>query len=77
MARMAQEQSSNDKEPGEIVKTEEKPKETKLAKVQPQVCQVFLMLLSKKNPSCVSGGCEKFCVLNKATISFEHGIQCW
>ena len=37
MARMAQEQSSNGKEPGEIVKTEGKSKETKLAKVQPQV----------------------------------------
>ena len=36
MAKMAPEQSGG-KEPGEIVKTENKTKETKLAKVQPQV----------------------------------------
>ena len=39
MARMAQEQS-NGKEPGEIVKVEGKSKETKTAKVQPQVSQM-------------------------------------
>ena len=42
MARMAQEQSGG-KEPGEIVKVEGKPKETKLAKVQPQVSLNFII----------------------------------
>ncbi len=42
MARMAQEQSvAAGKEPGEIIKDASKDKETKTAKVQPQVNSYF------------------------------------
>ena len=52
MAKMAQEQSGG-KEPGEIVKTENKAKETKLAKVQPQVSILLKLIVLKSTLSRV------------------------
>ena len=51
MAKMAQEQSGG-KEPGEIVKTENKTKETKLAKVQPQVSIIEINIAKTHCQKC-------------------------
>ena len=51
MAKMAQEQSGG-KEPGEIVKTENKTKETKLAKVQPQVSIIEIKIVQTHCQEC-------------------------
>ena len=51
MAKMAQEQSGG-KEPEEIVKTENKTKETKLAKVQPQVSFIEINIAKTHCQKC-------------------------